>query len=109
MLRYGVDKDPQGLEGGACHAFCSYLEVKRQIWMLSCAHHLQIIINLRNYLKNMQRKSIIYERLIDRAYAFKQTCSNPTSRIDSQLMDCNAKNFKFNSEVLPSIFEGVLL
>ena len=46
-------------EGGACHAFCSYLEVKRQIWVLSCAHHLQIIINLRNYVKN-----IIYERLI---------------------------------------------
>ena len=48
-------------------------------------------------------------RIIFSTYSFKQTCSNPTSRIDSQLMDCNAKNFRFNSEVLPSIVEGELL
>ena len=45
-------------EGGAFHTFCSCLEVKRRIWVVSCAHHLQIIISLRNYVKNMKRKNI---------------------------------------------------
>ena len=35
--------------------------------------------------------------------------SNPAMRIDSQLMDCNSRNFKFNLQVLPSLVEAVLL
>ena len=46
---------------------------------------------------------------MDRAYDFKRGISNPAVRVNSQLMDFNSRNFKFNSLVLPSLVEAVLL
>ena len=40
---------------------------------------------------------------------FTRRWINPDSRIDSQIIDKNSKNFKFNMEVLPTIVETVLL
>jgi len=49
---------------GAYHAFCSSLEVKKQVWVVLYAHHLQIITSLRNYVKDMPRRNIIYVQWI---------------------------------------------
>lgn len=42
-------------------------------------------------------------------YEFKKPWLNPAARIDSLIKNYNAKNFRFNSEVLPVIVEGILL
>ena len=76
---------------------------KKQVWVVLYAHHLQIITNLRNYVKGMPRKNIIYVQWI-----VHMNLSVDTT-IDSRLMDGNGKNFRFNSQVLPSIVEAVLL
>ena len=76
--------------------------------MLSCAQHLYITIYLRNYVKTMQRKSIIYERLIVHI-PLSRNAQILLQGLKSQLMDCNPKNFRLTFEVFPSIVEGVLL
>lgn len=48
-------------------------------------------------------------RAVDDAFEFTRRWVNPESRIDSQIIDKNSKNFKFNFEVLPTIVETVLL
>lgn len=40
---------------------------------------------------------------MDRAHDFKRGWLNPAARSDSQLTDYNARKFRFNSQVLPSI------
>ena len=68
----------------------------------------------KNYNKSKEllerhAKNDYHLNAIDRAHEFTRRWVNPVSRIDSQLLDRNAKNFKFNSEVLPCIVETVLL
>ena len=106
MLRYGVDKDHQGGWCLPCISFLSGSE-KANLGAFVCTPFTNY--NKSKELCEKHTKKEYHIRAIDRAYAFKQTCSNPTARVDSQLMDCNARNFRFNSEVLPSIVEGVLL
>ena len=68
----------------------------------------------KNYNKSkelMERhaKHAYHLRAVDHAFEFTRRWINPESRIDSQIVDKNSKNFKFNMEVLPTIVETVLL
>ena len=104
-LRYGHDKDHQ--EGWClpCVLFLTESE-KAQLGAFVCTP-------FTNYNKSKEicekhGKKEYHLRAVDRAYNFKKTWLNPERRIDSRLIDINDKNFKFNSEVLPSIVEAVV-
>ena len=104
-LRYGI-KDCQGGWCLPCILFLSGSE-KASLGAFVCTP-------FTNYNKSKElceghAKKEYHLRAMDRVYEFKRGWINPTTRIDSQLMDCNAKNFRFNSQVLPLIVEAVLL
>ncbi len=50
-----------------------------------------------------------HSRAVDRAYHFRMHYSNPEARIDNRMTDINARNYKFNLEVLPTIVEAVIM
>jgi len=105
-LRYGINKDYQGGWCLPCILFLSGSE-KASLGGFVCTP-------FTNYNKSKElceghAKKEYHLRAMDRAYEFKRGWVNPTTRIDSRLMDCNAKNFRFNSQVLPSIVDAVLL
>ena len=50
-----------------------------------------------------------HSRAVDRAYHFRMHYSNPKARIDNRMTDINARNYKFNLEVLPTIVEAVIM
>ena len=95
-LRYGVDKDYQGGWCLPCILFLSGSE-KESLGAFVCRP-------FSNYNKSKQlceRHAKEYHlRAMDRAYDFKRGMLNHAVRIDSQLMDCNSRNFKLNSQVL---------
>ena len=45
----------------------------------------------------------------DRTYSFRSTYGNPDWRIDSLIRDANARNFKFNSKILPLTIEAIII
>ena len=98
-LRYGVDKDYQGGWCLPCILFLSGSE-KESLGAFVCTP-------FTNYNKSKQlceRHAKEYHlRAMDRAYDFKRGMLNHAVRIDSQLMDCNSRNFKLNSQVLQGV------
>ena len=104
-LRYGVDKDHQGRWCLPCILFLSGSE-KANLGAFVCTPFTNY--NKSKELCEKHTKKEYHIRAIDRAYAFNAQILLQ-GLIYSQLMDCNARNFRFNSEVLPSIVEGVLL
>ncbi|XP_065886738.1 uncharacterized protein [Dysidea avara] len=104
-LRYGLENS----QGGWCLPCILFLtdSEKTHLGAFVCTP-------FKNYNKSkelMERhaKHAYHLRAVDHAFEFTRRWANPESRIDSQLIDKSSKNFKFNTEVLPTIAETVLL
>jgi len=68
----------------------------------------------KNYNKSKElmekhAKHAYHTRAVNSAFEFTRRWVNPESRIESHIIDKNSRNFKSNSEVLPTIVEAVLL
>ena len=68
---------------------------------------------IKNYkskeLMEKHAKHAYHTRAVNSAFEFTRRWVNPESRIESHIIDKNSRNFKSNSEVLPTIVEAVLL
>ena len=91
-----MDKDYQGGWCLQCILFLSGSE-KESLGAFVCTSFTKFNYNKSKELCERHAKKEYLLRAMDCAYDFKRGMLNPSVRIDSQFMDCNSRNFKFNS------------
>ena len=107
-LRYGKSRDDKG---GWCLLFILFLtpDEMRSLYLGVFVRTPFVNYNKSKEIRGRHATTEYHSRAVDRAYYFRMHYFNPEARIDNRMTDINARNYKFNLEVVPTIVEAVIM